>query len=309
MHRSAGSSISKVTPVTDTAEAQTNGAARVSLDLTPERREEIETQFQQDQLRNRRRRRQNRLALNILGIILFLILWEVAPRVVPGVNLQMFPPPSGVVGTLWELVSNGDLAKHAWSSLKRALSGFVLGSVIGIVAGLLTGRLQIVRDLSDPVLHSLRSIPSIAFVPLAIVWFGLGEAPKVALITWGTFFPVWVNTFIGVRDVPNIYVRSAASLGASASSTMIQVVLPAALPFIIAGLRQATASAFVILVAAELVGASSGLGYLISFSHLVFRVDMMFVGLMALGALGFLADALFAAALYKIFPWYGAEAR
>ncbi|MCE2519259.1 MAG: ABC transporter permease [Alphaproteobacteria bacterium] len=277
--------------------------------LTPDLLEHIEESFRVDLLRRRRRRRVQRLMLNVAGVILFLIVWEVAPRVVPGVNLQMFPPPSGVVGTLWDLVASGELAGHAWSSLKRAISGFVLGSTAGILAGLLTGRLMILRDLSDPVFHSLRSIPSIAFVPLAIVWFGLGETPKIALITWGTFFPVWVNTFIGVRDVPSIYVRSAASLGASPSGIMLQVVLPAALPFVIAGLRQATAVAFVILVAAELVGASSGLGYLISFSHLVFRVDMMFVGLMALGALGFLADTLFAAALDRIFPWYGAEAR
>lgn len=277
--------------------------------LTPDLVEKVEERFRYDLQRSRHRRRVQRLMLNIAGVILFLIVWEVAPRVVPGVNLQMFPPPSGVVGTLWDLIASGELAGHAWSSLKRAIAGFVLGSTAGILVGLLTGRLMMLRDLSDPVLHSLRSIPSIAFVPLAIVWFGLGETPKIALITWGTFFPVWVNTFIGVRDVPSIYVRSAASLGASPAGIMLQVVLPAALPFIIAGLRQATAVAFVILVAAELVGASSGLGYLISFSHLVFRVDMMFVGLMALGALGFLADTLFAASLDRIFPWYGAEAR
>ena len=277
--------------------------------LTDDLKIQTEDRFRQDLILSRRRRMQRRLLLNVSGVIIFLIIWEVAPRIVPGVNIQMFPPPSGIVGTLWELVSNGELAQHAWSSLKRAAMGFVIGSTAGILAGLITGRLESARDLTDPVLHSLRSIPSIAFVPLAIVWFGLGETPKVALITWGTFFPVWVNTFIGVRDVPIIYVRSAASLGAGTRGIMFQVVLPAALPFIIAGLRQATAVAFVVLVAAELVGASSGLGYLISFSHLVFRVDMMFVGLMALGALGFLADSLFAAALYKIFPWYGAEGR
>jgi ABC-type nitrate/sulfonate/bicarbonate transport system permease component len=132
---------------------------------------------------------------------------------------------------------------------------------------------------------------------------------KVALISWGTFFPVWLNTFIGVRDVPNVLLRSAASLGCRGRDAMFHVVLPSALPFILAGLRQATATAFVMLVAAELVGASSGLGFLISFSHLVFRVDMMFVGLMALGALGFTADRIFVALLPRIFPWYGGDAR
>ncbi len=277
--------------------------------MTPEQKAEIETSFRGQLQRDKRRRLRRRLLLNVLGVIIFLILWEIAPRIVPGVNMQMFPPPSGVVGTLWELITNGELLGHIWSSLKRALAGFVLGSTLGILVGLVTGRMQIARDLSDPVLHALRSIPSIAFVPLAIVWFGLGEAPKIALITWGTFFPVWINTFIGVRDVPAIYIRSAATLGAGSTGTMYRVILPAALPFIIAGLRHATAVAFVVLVAAELVGASSGLGFLISFSHLVFRVDMMFVGLIALGAIGFLADALFAAALNKIFPWYGGESR
>ena len=130
--------------------------------LTPDLLEQIEESFRFDL--QRRRRRVQRLMLNVAGVILFLIVWEVAPRVVPGVNLQMFPPPSGVVGTLWDLVASGELASHAWSSLKRAVSGFVLGSTAGILVGLLTGRLMIMRDLSDPVLHSLRSIPSIAFV-------------------------------------------------------------------------------------------------------------------------------------------------
>lgn len=285
-------------------------SSEVSSDaLTEERKADIEARFRADLLRDKRRRLRRRLLLGFSGILCFLALWETLPRIVPGVNLLMFPPPSGVVGTLWLLVSNGDLATHAWASLKRALLGFAIGSSAGILIGLLTGRLLVLRQMSDPILHSLRSIPAIAFVPLAIVWFGLGETPKVALIAWGTFFPVWVNTFIGVRDVPALYVRSAASLGAKSNDIMFQVVLPAALPFVFAGLRQATAVAFVVLVAAELVGASAGLGYLISFSHLVFRIDMMFVGLMALGALGFVADALFAGALYKLFPWYAADSR
>jgi len=292
-----------VTAATAT-EADRHAAALTERDMR-----EIETRFRADLAAGKRRRIRRILALNILGVLIFLALWEVLPRVVPGVNVQMFPPPSGIVATLIDLVTSGQLAGHAWSSLKRAASGFVIGSTLGVLAGLVTGRMAMAQNLTDPVLHSLRSIPAIAFVPLAIVWFGLGETPKVALISWGTFFPVWINTFIGVRDVPRLYVQSAASLGASRTAILFQVVLPAALPFIFAGLRHATAVAFVIVVAAELVGASSGLGYLISFSHLVFRIDMMFVGLMALGALGFLADALFAWTLHRLFPWYGADSR
>ena len=284
-------------------------AASASERLTAERKQEIEARFLADLATSRRRALRRRIALGFGGVALFLVVWEILPRVMPGVNVLMFPPPSGIVGTLWDLLSSGELFGHAWSSLKRALAGFVIGSAAGILAGLMSGRIALMRHMSDPILHSLRSIPAIAFVPLAIVWFGLGETPKVALVTWGAFFPVWVNTFIGVRDVPSVYVRSAASLGASRRQIMFEVVLPAAMPFVFAGLRQATAVSFVVLVAAELVGASSGLGYLISFSHLVFRIDMMFVGLMALGLLGFLADALFATALHRIFPWYGADGR
>lgn len=272
-------------------------------------RREIEQAFAGEQRQAARAQFRRQVMLNVVGVILFLLFWEVAPRVVPGINLQMFPPPSNVVGTLGDMIASGELLKHTLASLQRAVIGFVIGGSLGITVGLVTGQIPAMRNLSDPVLHGLRSIPAIAFVPLTIVWFGLGEASKIALITWGTFFPVWFNTFIGVRDVPNVLLRSAASLGCRGLEVMLRVVLPAAMPFILAGLRQATATAFVMLVAAELVGASSGLGFLISFSHLVFRVDMMFVGLLALGALGFLADRLFVALLPRLFPWYGGDAR
>ena len=279
------------------------------LAMAAEERAAIEQAFEIEQKRAARRRFRRQVALNVLGVILFLVVWEVAPRIVPGINVQMFPPPSNVVGTFGDMVLNGELAKHMLASLQRAALGFLIGSSLGIVVGLLTGQIAVLRNLSDPVLHGLRSIPGIAFVPLAIVWFGLGEMSKIALIGWGTFFPVWLNTFIGVRDVPNVLIRSAASLGCKGADLMFRVVLPSAMPFILAGLRQATATAFVMLVAAELVGASSGLGFLISFSHLVFRVDMMFVGLIALGALGFAADRIFIALLPRVFPWYGGDAR
>ncbi|MBF5005121.1 ABC transporter permease [Diaphorobacter caeni] len=250
------------------------------------------------------------LLLGIAGVLLFLMVWELAPRLVPGVNTKMFPPPSHIAKVFAEMTwVTGEIWPHVGASLLRALWGFLLGSSMGIVFGVLTGRIRWLRQLSDPVVHGLRAIPAIAIVPLAIVWFGLGDVSKVMLIAWGTFFPVWLNTFIGVRDLPPVYLRSAATLGASRTATVLQVALPAALPFVFAGLRHATSVAFVVVVAAELVGAEKGLGYLISFAHLVFRVDIMFVGLIYLGAIGFLADQLFAWLLHRLFPWYGAEAR
>lgn len=273
-------------------------------------RSAIEQAFLASQAAGRRREARRRLVLGVAGVLLFLLLWEVAPRVVPGVNPKMFPPPSHVAAVFAEMSwGTGEIWPHLGASLLRALWGFLIGATLGVAAGVFTGHSTLLRQLSDPVLHGLRAIPAIAIVPLAIVWFGLGDLSKVMLIAWGTFFPVWVNTFIGVRDIPPVFMRSAATLGAGRASAVLKVALPAALPFVFAGLRQATAVAFVVLVAAELVGAEKGLGFLISFAHLVFRVDIMFVGLIYLGAIGFLADQLFAWALQRLFPWYGAEAR
>ncbi len=274
------------------------------------RREALERDFRRDQIARQRRARRRQLLLGAAGIAAFLLAWEIAPRVVPGINTKMFPPPSQVAGVLFDMAwRKGDIWPHVGASLLRALWGFLLGASLGVVAGVLTGRSTTLRQFTDPVLHGLRAIPAIAIVPLAIVWFELGDLSKVMLIAWGAFFPVWVNTFIGVRDIPVVYLRSAAALGASPFAAMTQVALPAALPFVFAGLRQATAVSFVVLVAAELVGAEQGLGYLISFAHLVFRVDIMFVGLLFLGAIGFLADQLFAWLLHRLFPWYGADGR
>ena len=245
------------------------------------------------------------IALNLLGILLFLLAWEVLPRVWPGINILMFPPPSMVVDSLVPLLVSGELASHILISLQRALAGFALAAVLGIAAGLLTARIRVLQNITDPVLHGFRSIPVIALVPLSLIWFGIGEISKVALITWGAFFPVWIAAFIGVRDVHPVYLRSAASLGAGRMQTMLYVILPSALPLILAGLRQALAIALIVLVAAEISGARGGIAYMVAISHQLFRVDIMFVGLAVLGALGFLLDRLFVIASRKLFPWYG----
>jgi len=278
--------------------------------MTPSERESIEKGFLATRAHDQRRAGWRQIGLGLVGVVIFLCLWEIAPRVLPGVNTKMFPPPSDTVRELYAMsFKTGEIWPHVAASLKRAVMGFLLGASLGVVIGVVTGRSTVLRQLSDPLLHGFRAIPAIAIVPLAIVWFGLGDLSKVMLIAWGTFFPVWVNTFIGVRDLPPVYLRSAASLGASRVQQVFLVALPAALPFVFAGLRQATAVAFVVLVAAELVGAEQGLGYLISFAHLVFRVDVMFVGLIFLGAIGFAADHLFASLLTRLFPWYGGESR
>jgi ABC-type nitrate/sulfonate/bicarbonate transport system permease component len=263
-----------------------------------------EEQFRRNQKAQRRRQFGQQLSLNVLGIILFLAAWEATPHVIPWMNRLLFPPPSDVVGTLKELIESGELLENIRVSLIRVLNGFAVATVLGTLTGLVTGRTQVIQHLTDPLLHGMRSIPAIALVPLSLLWFGIGEPSKIVLIAWGAFFPIWLNTYTGVRDVPPVLLRSARSLGAGRLQTMFLVILPAALPFILVGLRQGIGIALIVLVAAELAGASSGIGYMIATSHQLFRVDIMFIGIATLGFLGYVVDRLFTLIQSYLFPWY-----
>ncbi len=265
---------------------------------------EVEQRFAANLRREKRRNAVARILLNIAGVAAFLLLWEFVPRVVPGMNVQMFPPPSLVLKSAWPMIVSGELLENVVVSIARALAGFLIAAVIAVLLGVMMARLRVVCQLSEPILHGFRSIPVIALVPLAVLWFGIGETSKIALIVCGAFFPVWINTFIGVRDVHPIYLRSAACLGAPPLQTMLLVVLPAALPMILAGLRQAIAVSLIVLVAAELSGATVGVAHMMSLGYQLFKVDIMFIGLFVLGALGFIADRMFVWLTARLFPWY-----
>jgi ABC-type nitrate/sulfonate/bicarbonate transport system permease component len=276
---------------------------------TPEASEDaqraaLEDEFRRSYRAGRRNRVLLRIALNIIGVILFLAFWEAIPTIMPSVNKIMFPPPSTVFAAFWPMVTSGEIPLNILASLRRAGSGFAIAMVLGIAAGVATARLSIAEYLTEPLLHGLRSVPVIALVPLSVLWLGIGEGAKIALVATGAFFPIWIATFIGVRDVHIVYLRSAACLGAERLSTMLWVVLPAALPLILAGLRQAIAVSLIVLVAAELSGATAGVAYMMSMGHQLFRVDIMFIGLLLLGALGFTFDRLFVLLARKLFPWY-----
>jgi ABC-type nitrate/sulfonate/bicarbonate transport system permease component len=255
--------------------------------------------------RSQKRRQMGwRLVLNLLGVAIFLGVWEAVPRLVPWINTVLFPPPSKVVDTLWPMILSGEIAHNIVVSVGRAGVGFLIAAVLGIAAGVVTARVRVLQHLTEPLLHGFRAVPVIALVPLSVLWFGIGESAKVALVATGAFFPIWIATFIGVRDVHIVYLRSAACLGAGRLATMVWVILPAALPFILTGLRQAMAISLIVLVAAELSGATAGVAYMMSMGHQLFRVDVMFIGLLLLGTLGFLFDRLFVLLTQRLFPWY-----
>lgn len=267
----------------------------------------MESRFLAQHRRRKRFEVLTRLLLNVLGVALFLGVWEALPRLVPGINTTLFPPPSAVLAAFVPMLLSGEIAQNIAISLRRAGTGFAIATVLGIAAGALTARVTVLHNVSEPILHGLRSIPVIALVPISVLWLGIGETAKVALVACGAFFPIWIATFIGVRDVHDVYLRSAACLGAGRLSTMLWVILPAALPLILAGLRQAIAISLIVLVAAELAGATAGVAYMMSMGHQLFRVDVMFIGLLLLGGLGFLADRLFVAVVRRLFPWYAAS--
>lgn len=265
---------------------------------------ELEERFLAEQKRMKRRAGLLRIALNIAGVLIVLGIWEAIPNVMPGMNKALLPPPSEVFESAIPMVMSGEIPTNIAVSVRRAASGFVLAAILAIFAGVLTARVRIFNFLTEPLLHAARAIPAIALVPISVLWFGIGEAAKLALVCWGAFFPIWVNTFIGVRDVHQVYLRSAACLGANRMQTLFLVILPAALPLILAGLRQSIAISLIVLVAAELSGATAGVAYMMSMGHQLFRVDIMFIGLLLLGLLGFLADRFFVYLSRKLFPWY-----
>ncbi len=244
---------------------------------------------------------------NVLSIVVFLVIWEIFSRFIAD-NIRIFPPPSIVGQELLRMIESRMLLEDIWASVQRALAGFVLGSIIGIGVGLLTGRITFIRSLLEPVIQLFRPIPSIAFVPLSLFWFGLGESSKVFLITYGVFFPVWLNTHVGVSTVDPILIRAARSLGCEGYRLFTRVILPASIPFVVAGLRVGIAVAFIVLVAAEMLGASKGVGFRIGQSHEIFRADRMMVGLLTLGIMGGIVDFIFSRWSKRVVFWTG-EAR
>lgn len=238
----------------------------------------------------------------ILPIVFTLVLWEIISR--SGfVSPALFPPPSKVAVALWGMVTAGTLFSDLRASLWRIVAGLFVGSAVGVFIGLLTGRIKSFANALSPIIQILRPLPPVAIIPLVIVWFGIDDGAKIFSIAFAVFFPVWINTHIGARQIPQAFLWGAKLLTTSSIKIFREVVFPAALPFIIAGIRTGIAVAFIMVFVSELAGASSGLGYRISITHLSYRIDEMIAALIVLGALGAIADQLFVFGTRKLFPW------
>ncbi|MEK6672902.1 MAG: ABC transporter permease [Nitrospirota bacterium] len=237
-----------------------------------------------------------------LPVIGFVLLWEIFSRS-GAIDSKLFPPPTVVAMAFAELIKSGEIFRDTGYSVGRAIIGFAIGAGLGVFVGTLTGAVKVVRNAFLPLIQVLRPIPSISLVPLAIVWFGLGEVSKIFLVTWSVFFPVWLNTFLGVTRVDPVYVWAASSLGASKRASLLKVILPASLPLIMGGMRVGVALAYMNLVAAEMAGAYVGLGFRLEYGHMVFRIDQMLVAIVMIGILGALSDRGFTGVVETLLPW------
>jgi NitT/TauT family transport system permease protein len=225
-------------------------------------------------------------------LLLVAAIWEAAPRL-GLVNPAILPPLSTVLGAVVGLARDGDLAYHGWSSLLNLVAGLGLGIVVGVVLGVLMAWYRPIEALVNPLVRVLYPLPRSALIPVMILWFGLGAASKIAAVFMGCLLPVVVSTFNGARGVEQVLVWSAMAAGASRHLVLWEVVLPAAMPEILAGVRNALALSFILLVASEFLIGQRGMGYLISFLGEGGSYDGMFAGVIVVSAVGFFADRLY----------------
>ncbi|TCJ97075.1 ABC transporter permease [Nocardia alba] len=226
-----------------------------------------------------------RVAKPLLAFVLLLGVWELAPRF--GLVDEVFLPPfSTVVQAFVELAGNGQLAEHTSASLTRSVTGFSIALVIAVPVGIAIAWYKPVSDFINPVLELFRNTAALALLPVFVLILGIGETSKIALIGYATFFPILLNTITGVRTVDPLLVKSAVSLGFSPLRLFQKVILPAAIPSIFTGIRMAAAGSILVLIAAEMIGARAGLGYLITAAQQNFQIPQMYAGIVAISLIG-----------------------
>ncbi|MEM5311511.1 aliphatic sulfonate ABC transporter permease SsuC [Paraburkholderia sp. JHI869] len=220
-----------------------------------------------------------------------LVIWEIAAKS-GALSTRVLPEPLAVVRAAWSLIESGEMWADVRVSTWRALSGFAIGGGIGLVLGLATGLFKPVETALDSTVQMVRNIPALAMIPLVILWFGIGEEAKVFLVALGVFFPVYVNTFHGIRSVDANLVEMARSYGLKGFALYREVILPGALPSILVGVRFALGLMWVTLIVAETISAQSGIGYMTMNAREFLQTDVVVVGILLYAALGKLADWL-----------------
>jgi len=245
-------------------------------------------------------------AVGLVAPVIIIALWQMC-AMLGWVNPQVLPSPAAVVvkwieyalpltpydpaeGSKLAWYFSGELIHDTMGSMYRVVVGFAVGAGLALPLGLIMGASRNAYAWFNPLMQVLRPIPPIAYIPLAILWFGLGNAPAVFLIALGAFFPVLMNTIAGVRQVDSIYIRAARNLGVNQRTMFIRVMLPAAVPYILSGVRIGIGTAFIVVIVSEMIAVNNGLGFRILEAREYFWSDKIIAGMISIGMLGLMID-------------------
>jgi NitT/TauT family transport system permease protein len=237
-----------------------------------------------------------------LLVLSLLALWEVIPRL--GLADPAFLPPfSDVIAAGWRLAQSGELYDDVGASLLRALSGFLISVVLIVPLGLAVGWYVRLGDILNQFIEVCRNTAPLALLPVFILLLGIGEFSKITMVVYSCAWPLLLNTIAGVKQVDPLLIKSARTMGASPQQLFRKVILPAALPTIFVGIRLASASAMLVLVASEMVGAKAGLGYLIIYSQYSFLIPQMYFGILGITVIGLTFNAVLEALEGRLMRW------
>lgn len=240
--------------------------------------------------------------IGLLTPLLLLGLWEVAARM-GLIDARFFPPPSSIVHTFGALVASGELWTNLVASLRRLFLGMLLGGVPALFLGLAMGISKPLRAAIDPLISATYPIPKSAILPLVLLIFGLGEMSKVVMVALGAFYPILINTVMGVANIDKIYLDVGHNYRASRWQVFRTIALPGALPSIMAGVKLAMGMGLILIAISEMVAASDGIGYMIWNAWQVLTVDTMYVGLLVIALLGFVFSVILDEIERMLIPW------
>ncbi|MDB5857185.1 MAG: taurine transporter permease [Ramlibacter sp.] len=228
------------------------------------------------------------------SVVLFFFLWFLVTWAnntwLRFYNPMLIPTPMAVLAVGIEMARSGELWTNITASMYRVVLGFAFAAVMGVASGVVVCRNRTAASLIEPIVEMFRPVPSLAFLPILVLWFGIGETSKVVFIAYASFFPIFTSTRLGMRQIDPVLVRAAQSMGASRRDLFRHVELPAASPSILSGLRMGFGMSFFVIVAAEFIAAESGLGYLINNSRTFFDVARMLLGAIVIGIIGFIIN-------------------
>lgn len=245
--------------------------------------------------------RRDRL-ISILSPFLLLGVWEISARM-EVIDTRFFPAPITILHTLIGLLDSGVLWIHTWASLQRLFWGFLLGGIPALVLGIIMGLSRPVRAALDPLIAATYPIPKSAILPLILLIFGLGEASKIVMVAIGMFYPICINSVAGVLEINKIYLDVGKNFQASRWQMFRTIALPGALPFIMSGIKLGVGMGLILIAIAEMIGAKSGLGFMIWDAWEILSVDTMYVGLIMIAVIGYLFSLFLTEVERWVIPW------